>query len=129
MRILFYSSYHATPHIETELEIAQQLINEGHEIFFLRCLRQLNTCYANPEHTYLGCKVCISKISRAYKSIGISEKNIISFPDVEVNINNIYNEENITNIEDLKKITYKGWDLGMAVASSLVSFVRDHEPI
>lgn len=128
MRILFYSSYHATPHLETELEIAKQLIEEGNEVFFLRCLQQLKTCFANPDHTYLGCKVCISKISNGYKSLGIPEQNIITFPKIRVDVESVYNAEAIKTVHDLKRVTYKGWDLGMAVASSLVSVVRDHEP-
>jgi hypothetical protein len=128
MKILFYSSYHATPHIETELEIATQLMNQGHEVIFLRCLKQLNTCFANPEHTYFGCKVCISKISRAYNRINVHEKNMVSFPEVIIDVDQVYDANNIKNINDLKNITYKGWDLGMAVTSSLVSIVRDHEP-
>ena len=128
MRVLFYSSYHATPHLETELEIAKQLMEEGHEVYFLRCLSQLKKCFANPKHTYFGCKVCISKISNGYKSIGIPNKNIITFPKADIDIHTICNPHEIKTIYDLKKITYKGWDLGMAVASSLVSAVRDHSP-
>jgi hypothetical protein len=128
MRVLFYSSYHATPHIETEMEVAKQLMSEGHEVFFLRCLRQLNICFANPDHTFLGCKVCISKISRGYEKIGVPEKNVFSFPETEVNIDEVYDEKKITNIDELKKLTYKGWDLGLAIFSSLVSSVRDHQP-
>ena len=128
MKVLFYSSYHATPHIETELEIANKLLSEGHEVYFLRCLRQLNICFANPDHTFLGCKVCISKITRAYERINVPNQNILSFPKVDINIDSIYNVEKIKTVNELKALKYKGWDLGMAVASSLISTVRDHEP-
>jgi len=128
MKILFYSSYHATPHIETELEIAGKLLSEGHEVFFLRCLRQLNICFANPDHTFLGCKVCISKITRAYKRINVPKQNIVTFPEVDVDIDSVCDMEKIKTVDDLKRLTYKDWDLGLAVASSLISSVRDHEP-
>ncbi|HEY6976146.1 MAG TPA: hypothetical protein VH396_07640 [Chitinophagaceae bacterium] len=128
MKVLFYSSYHATPHIETELEIARGLIAGGHDIFFLHCKENLETCFANPEHTFAGCRVCISKIKRAYENLGISSKNILSFPSVKINFSDFYNVEQIKDITSLKQFTYKGWDIGLAVASSLVSVARDHQP-
>jgi hypothetical protein len=101
---------------------------EGHEVFFLQCRGNLNTCFANPEHTLVGCKICISKYKRAYERLSIPSQNILSFPPVDLNFANIYDKEKIKDITSLKQITYKGWDIGMAVASSLVSVIKDHQP-
>lgn len=128
MKVLFYSSYHATPHIETELEIAQRLMNEGHEVFFLQCREELGMCFANPQHTRIGCKLCISKISRSYQRLNIPRERILSFPSVDVDYEKVYSKDAIKDVAALKQLTYKGFDIGMAVASSLISFIRDHNP-
>jgi len=78
--------------------------------------------------TNLTCKVCISKITRAYKRINVPKQNIVTFPEVDVDIDSVCDMEKIKTVDDLKRLTYKDWDLGLAVASSLISSVRDHEP-
>jgi hypothetical protein len=128
MKVLFFSSYPGSPHLETELEIAKKLLKEEHEVFFLHCKSDLHTCFANPEHNFITCRICISKYKRAYELISVPPQNILSFPPVELNFSNIYDKEKIRDIHSLKQLTYKGWDIGMAIASSLVSAVRDHEP-
>lgn len=127
MKVLFYSSYHVTPHIETELEIAQKLKEEGHDLYFLQCKGELGACFANPEHDYLGCKICISRVSNAYDRLQIPQKNRLTFPAVTPDLSSIP-YHHLKDMEELKKLTYKGWDIGMALASSIVSYTRDHHP-
>jgi len=128
MKVLFYSSYHATPHIETELEIARRLMSEGHDVFFLQCRGELGMCYANPQHTKIGCKLCMSKVSRSYQRLNIPREKILSFPEVNIDYDKVYDREALNDVNSLKQLTYKGCDIGMAVASSLISFIRDHKP-
>ena len=126
MKALFYSSYHATPHMETELEIAARLIEEGHEVYFLRCTGELSTCYANPKHLSLDCKLCVSKVSNAYARLDLPPGRILTFPKVAVPDPEIDFAK--MDVDALKRLTYKGFDIGMGISSSLISYTRDHRP-
>ena len=126
MKILFYSSYHATPHIETELEIATRLINDGHEVYFLQCKGESKVCFANPEHSLIGCQLCISKVNNAYKQLNLPASRFLTFP--KVNIEPTALQTTFVSVQELKDLNYKGCDVGMAVASSLISYTRNHKP-
>lgn len=126
MKILFFSSYHVSPHFETELEIAIRLIGEGHEVFFLQCKRQLKTCFANPKHTFIGCKLCMSRIKEGYKLLNLPESHFLTLPDIQIDYSNM--QLAVKNIGELKRLEYKGADIGLAVASSIISYIRDHSP-
>lgn len=124
MRYLIYSFCYETPHFETELEVAQNLINEGNEVFFLICKEDLQTCFINPEHDKTICNVCKSKISNGLKLLHLPKGNILFFnrdliPDVNF-------ENALTSFYHLKSFEYKGSDVGLGVISSLVSETRDH---
>src|SRR5215813_12394491 len=62
MKALFVSLYAATPHLETELELISDLLDERSEVFVLRCTGQLAACVHNPEHKQGWCKLCVSKV-------------------------------------------------------------------
>lgn len=124
MKYLIYSIYSATPHFETELEIAQNLLDEGHEVYFLKCNSELLTCKINPNHDLIKCLLCQSKINKGFQSINIPKKNILELP--KYNKNN-YNIPKYSNIDELKNIEYKNSDVGLAVASSLITSLRDNQ--
>jgi len=124
MRYLFYNSCNATPHLETELEIAKTLMDEGHEIFFLVCNGNLSSCFLNAEHNRHLCSVCISQGMRGIQALNIDDSNIISLGlanSVAIPIPPAF-----ANISELKAFQYDGIDIGLGVASSIVSAVRDH---
>ncbi len=123
MRYLIYSSYNLTPHLDTELELAKNLIEEGHELFFLKCSKKLDTCFANPEHKRIACEYCQALGTQAYSRLGIDAKHVLSLPDIKVDYPTIGHFETLASLKEYK---YKGVDVGLAVASSLVSSIRDH---
>lgn len=124
MKYLISSVYSATPHFETELEIAQNLINEGHQVYFLKCNSQLDTCKINPDHELIKCLICQSKVKEGLNAIDIPKENVLSLPD----FNNLdYVIPEYSSIEELKEFRYKDSDVGLAVASSLITSLRDNQ--
>lgn len=131
--ILIQNSYHPNPHLETELEIIDQLIAQNNTIYYIRCKNNISSCFANPQNNYLTCLSCISRVENGIKHLQkfinsdrlkIFDYNYFS----HINFENYKNNFNFFNINELRAIEYKGYDIGYAVLSSLVSYCRDHEP-
>ena len=125
MRYLIYSSCYAVPHFETELEVATMLIKEGHDVFFLVCDAELKTCFINPDHKMSVCYACQSKISNGLKMLHIPKERILRLSQFK--IDDIVCDYSFASVSELKKFTYKGSDIGLAVSSSIISSIRDHK--
>jgi len=124
MRYLIYSYCFETPHFETELEIALKLKDQGHEVFFLICKADLQTCFVNPDHNKAVCSFCKSKIVNGLNAIGIPENKILNFKKFAVN--ETFYKGALESLSTLKAFRYKNSDIGLAVASSIISACRDH---
>ena len=135
--ILIQTTYQPTPHLETELEIMEELLDNGNTIYWLVCEGDFKTCFQNPDHSELECKKCNFRV---LNSISVLKNKIIKNENFKIlnynsflnqkefEKNNNFNSLDFTDIKDLKKYFYKTYDSGLATASSLVSFARDHEP-
>ncbi len=129
MKILIQNTYPETPHLETELEIALNYINDGHEVYFLPYIDQFKHCFYNPENTFYRKLLAKNVFDNGLKLLKlVAPKNasisVVNYPEVNIP-NNIF--PGAADIDDLKKITYKGIDLGLATASSLISYKREHK--
>lgn len=123
MNILFFNGYNVSPHLDTELEIAFEKLNNNHHVYFVFCNGNLETCYENPSHEKLKCELCASRKLNALRLIKHPNLHIVELPD------NNYEGRSMPefhSIDDLKAFQYDGVDIGMGVASSLISIYRDH---
>jgi hypothetical protein len=135
--ILVQTTYHPTPHLETEMEIMERLLQQGNTIYWIICKSDFQVCFNNPKHKEMDCKVCYSRVT---KGVEVLRKNVLNNANLHILK---YNEflklkdfkqtgfpENFTfsEFKDLKAYHYKSYDSGMAVVSSLVSYTRDHQP-
>lgn len=125
MKVLFFTQYNATPHLETELEIALKLRNHGHEVYILYCKGELGTCYENSSHLASVCRVCFSKKEEGFKLAGFPAENILRFPTLS--IDHIPVPDSFPTLKALKDYEFEGIDIGMGVVSSLISEHRDHK--
>ena len=136
-KILLQSTYNPAPHLETELEIMERLLEQGNTIYWIICEGDFKTCFYNPEHVVMDCKVCLSRVNAGlsvlkknienHKNLHILKyKDFLSLEDFKKN--GFPNEFNFGDLKDLKTFYHKTYDSGMATASSLVSYVRDHDP-
>jgi hypothetical protein len=123
---LTYNGY-PSPIIETQLEIIQKHKLLGHEIFILRCDDKLENCFWNPEKNKFICNNCISKYNNALATINYipNQDNIITYPRRD--LLNIINDLYFENIDELKDFEFEGVNLGVAIASRLISYYRDHK--
>lgn len=132
MRILFFEPYAlALPHYETALELMQDHLNAGDEVYLYHCDANLSFCEANHEHQLKLCEDCISRRQNGLQLIDNKNKfhdavfENLSTAETEMIAN--WNRS-FENIDQLKQFTFEGVDIGMAVASSLISRFRNPEP-
>ena len=128
-KILFYSPYAIFPfHFETELELAEKYLKQGHDVTFLTCNGELPSCDPNPNHKYRICAQCKSRLSLGIKWIGKDNIKVESFyrlTDEQKQIIEKLNAIKIPSLDFLKKISIDGSDIGMAAFGSVVCNLRE----
>lgn len=134
--ILVQTTYQPTPHLETEMEIVERLLEQNNTVYWLVCKADFNACFHNPLHEKSICKSCHLRMFNGTDFLKKTLKNgdklhVIrydSYLDASKFYQSLDTKFSFEHISELKKHTYKTYDSGMATASSLVSFARDHEP-
>lgn len=134
--VLVQTTYHPTPHLETELEVMERLLNQGNTIYWVICKADFQVCFNNPKHKRTDCMVCHSRVTRGYdllKSKVENHKNLHvirygQFLKMKDFRRNFPTDLQFSDLRQLKAHQYKTYDSGMATASSLVSYTRNHEP-
>lgn len=124
MKVLVYSIYnYTTPHFETELEIVENHLEEGDEVHVIMCDKILESCMYNVIHDKDKCGFCQSLGRHNFRKIGVDSRNIhhLKFYQ-EVDQIDI---PTFNNFDELKEYSWNGFDIGMAVTSSLVSQIGD----
>jgi hypothetical protein len=135
--ILIQTTYHPTPHLETELEIMERLLSQGNIIYWIICQGDFQVCFNNPKHKEMDCKVCYSRVN---KGLQVLKKKVENHKNLHIlkysqflkisdfKRDGFPKEFNFSELKELKSYRFKTYDSGMATASSLVSFTRNHEP-
>lgn len=127
MKALIYMPFGTwQPHLATALEIIDKHTNIGDEVHIVRCSGNLSVCEINAEHAKATCDLC-----QKTRDKGL---NLINFPDQyrhELDVNNFIRKLNMpafSSIQELKAFEIGGIDFGMAVASTLISYLREPKP-
>ena len=129
-KIALYMPYaNWTPHFETDLEIAANHLGKGDEVHAIQCRGDLPACEVK-ENQFRGiCGYCTSRSDKGLDVIGLPPEHrhrleLARFRPAEGEVS-IPEFRTLGELIDFK---YDGADIGEAVASSLVTQVRDHEP-
>ncbi len=132
MKVFFFEPYAlAIPHFETALELVQFHINRNDQVNLYYCSADLNSCEANYKHSLAVCLQCISRRRLGLDVIEgqgkINKANFVNLSKSEWAL--IHNwKKRFANLDELKAFRYDNIDIGMAVASSLISYRRNPEP-
>jgi Capsule polysaccharide biosynthesis protein len=125
MNILIYSINPQPPHLETDYELALQFIDRGDNVTIVRCMGQLKSCFANPNHNFYKCAWCKSAYSNIKKISGTDRLNEVTIPIGHYEYDF---PEYFKNIDELKSFQYQGLDAGNAVATTLIGIAnKDHK--
>jgi hypothetical protein len=125
LKILFFAINNGnTPLFERELELMANHQEKGDDVYVMRCAGSLERCYSNPEHLLARCMYCKLRFSEGIKKLKLSASHIFA-------LNQTLKEQNLpayfASVDELKGYELHGVDFGMAVASYLISEIKDHK--
>ena len=126
MKIFFFTTYINTPHYETELELMENHLQAGDEVVQIVCNGVLETCLHNPDHNLIKCIDCIKKRKAGSALLGKSIRNI----DLEKYFDRQekFACPTFDTIQDLKKYQVGNFDVGYAIASTVIDLYRQGNP-
>ena len=125
MKVLFQTVSVITPHFDTELELMEDHLLKGDEVYVLQCKGELKTCFLNFNHKKWRCNLCQQRFKAGISLLGKPVK-IINYPfenkNTYANIPTTFE-----NIEQIKAFKIDNIELGISAASSLISTInREH---
>lgn len=127
MKILYYhSSVFLDHHMGVLLDEAICMLNQGHDIYFAYCNNTINTCFSNPKGEKKICISCQSCTKHALKILS-NQCHVIGLEKFKILHQPI--KFQYKSIKDIKKITYKGVNVGLGAVSSYITQTRNNEPI
>lgn len=126
MKVVIFHIGNPTPIFETEFELMKQHEKAGDAVLVLQCKGRLETCLWNPEHKFLKCAECRSKFKNALVSLKlgtmVAVKELCPPRQLQVSF-----PERFESIAELSRYEFDGVCIGVGVASTLVSNLRDHQ--
>jgi len=131
-KILFFNPYCYWPfHFETDLEIIKHHIEQGDKVTVLTCDGDLSSCEPNPNHNLSICLSCIHRRHQGFKLLKISNKvkflNLVNLSKSDRKVITNF-PKYPKNLHELKSLFLNNFDLGLAVTSSLIDYIREPYP-
>lgn len=116
-------------HFATDMELAQNCLDDGDTVSIVQCDGTLPICEPNPGKIGLVCSMCMARRDRGLKWLANKNIEVIS-----LNLNTTDNAQEINDIlksmksvDDVRNFSMDGNDLGMAAVSSTVTRYREPE--
>ena len=121
--------YSLTPENETDLELAQIHLDQGDNVVLSYCQADMLACDLNPSHDLIMCKTCIS---RRFAGLPLLSQRISTRSFLDLSKETRAELETLRTqfdtLEALKQYRIGNFDIGYAVASSIISDDRDPKP-
>ncbi|MEO0663909.1 MAG: hypothetical protein AAFZ87_20455, partial [Planctomycetota bacterium] len=128
MKVLFYSTYGLwTPHMETELELADRHLADGDDVHWITCDGVLGACDANPMHRRQLCRTCQLRVAGGHALLGgrVHTRNLSDFIDDALLARLDAIPADFASKADLEDFRVDGFDAGWAALSSAIWSQRD----
>jgi hypothetical protein len=139
MKVAIFSTHPTwVTHLETELEIAQELLNEGVEVDFYICNDSRFNCCENILSRSLldkidyyeiadsNCDFCINRQSRGFELLNGFVNKYPLINEKQRNIKYTFDDSYLDSSAKLKTLYYDdNYDIGWSLLSSLISFTRN----
>jgi hypothetical protein len=118
-----------TPHLETDLELALDSVEQGDQVTWLECRGELGVCDMNPDGRVSRCARCVSRrelgISRAGLDVRrVSVSELLTSAD-RAALDGL--PEQFESLEQLRAFRFAGFDAGFAALSSTVWIAQDSD--
>ncbi len=122
--LIFSNQGISVPSLAMELEVIDELRNDGFDVHVLSCNGCLEACYFNPVHNLLGCAICESRSAHFHTRTGIQQSNrhkLHEFQEVARHVFPFFED-----MKSLRTYRYEGINIGRGVVSSIVSLTRSN---
>lgn len=123
MKVLFPPTYFPSPHLETDLELMAEYLEQGHEVYALQCRGELPTCFANWKHRPALCLECRGRFKRGMEILG-ERVTVIPMSPPDAAPEGV--PAQFSDIDALKSFTWKGAQVGLSAASTLITKNNEH---
>ena len=131
MNIAIFNSHTLlASHYETELEIILNHQEQGDSVVQLVCEKDLPACDTNPFYLPEACERCVSKRHQGYSVLKgkIQVQRFFNLTEAD-KIRISQTPKNFSSIAELQQLKVDNFDVGYAVASSVISNFRDPDPV
>ena len=130
MNVAFFSSHILLPsHYETELELITEHLERGDSVTQLVCEASLSACDTNPYFSPEACSRCIAKRKLGVDLLpgSVNTKHFLKLT-AEDRKQIAAIETEFSSVAELQKLRVNNFDIGYAVASSIISMSRNPKP-
>jgi Capsule polysaccharide biosynthesis protein len=131
-KLVIYAPYALWgPHFQTDLELAQEHLNQGYEVTILACYGELLTCFQNPDHRRSICRMCKSRIRKGHKWLGNKRVTLANFFGITAGQQKIIDKvagRIFNSCQEVEDFSIKGVDVGRSALSSVISLLREPKP-
>lgn len=125
----FDCSFLASGHLANILERVKELTLNGHVVNMVYCDDKFtNQCCSNLTANQAICKVCMFYKKNLFQSLP-KNVNYIPLSAYKTALQNEYQLPTISNVEELKRATYKGVKIGYAAFSTYLTLSRNLNPL
>ena len=130
----FNANYLITYFHEMMLNLVQEHIDVGDQVYVFSCNGEYATCDKNFFHTYTECQVCLRKqnlgrnlLSDVKSNDHINLSSIVLTKEEQEVVKNFEIKPSFSNTE-IRNLTYENYEIGYGVLSSLSNIYREPEP-
>lgn len=130
MKVLLYTSSFLLPYYNASLvvlEEAEHLVKDGNEVHLITCGGALSRCFVNSNGNKGRCKLCQLERKKYFNKLDGRIK-IHFLREFKPLLKKDFNCDYKTS-DEIKKITYKGVEVGCAVMSTYITLFRNLEPL
>ncbi|MEZ6015083.1 MAG: hypothetical protein R3F49_08220 [Planctomycetota bacterium] len=130
MQVLIVGLYSRwTPHLETDLELAENHLRAGDTVTQLSCERDLEACDIDPTHSVRACVRCIGRRNAGLRALS-GPLSVRRFPSLLTADDRLALAQVKTRFESmaaLRAYRFGSFDVGFAVQSSIIWARRDSD--
>jgi hypothetical protein len=130
--IYSFIPYTYSPHLETDLELLHDHVQQGDTVTVFVCNGELTTCEPNPDHDLIQCQQCINKRRNGLDQLGLTNavqlKPFVNLTDNDRQVLSQYTHIIIDSIQHLRQLTLENTPIGEAVFATWVAILTEAEP-
>jgi hypothetical protein len=115
-----------SPHLETQLEIMEEHLARGDQVYFFVCNSDLPCCARNPEHDILECVTCVSRRRTGERLVSGPFKKLSLVRLTEGDHRSLATlQTEWDEAAALEAYRIGNYDIGLAVVSTVISLTSD----